>query len=76
MMLTRIFRELTRSLVTFRSDDVEDMRERMKGETGLVIVGGADDGLRVCKKKKKLEGITQSMVDRCIMVREHSLFYF
>ena len=52
-----------------RPDDVEDMRERMKTDTGLVVVGGADDQLRVSKHKKKAEGLTQSMVDRCIMVR-------
>jgi len=40
-----------------RADDVEDMRERLQGETGLVIVGGADDLLRVSKHKKKLEAI-------------------
>ena len=58
-----------------RPDDVEDMRERMKTDTGLVIVGGADDELRVSKHKKKAEGITQSMVDRCIMVmRTISIF--
>jgi len=44
----------------------------MRGETGLVIVGGADDQLRVSKHKKKAEAITQSMVDRCVVddVRE------
>ncbi len=45
------------------------MREKLRGETGLVIVGGADDLLRVSKNKKKSEVITQSMVDRCIVVR-------
>ena len=50
-----------------RSDDVEDMRERMRADTGLLIVGGADDLLRVSKHKKKAEGLTQGMVDRCIM---------
>ena len=54
------------------SDDVEDIRERLGVETGLVIVGGADDQLRLSRKKKKAECVTQSMVDRCIMdqVRE------
>jgi len=49
------------------SDDVEDIRERLGVETGLVIVGGADDQLRLSRKKKKAECVTQSMVDRCIM---------
>ncbi|XP_064631563.1 KAT8 regulatory NSL complex subunit 3-like [Lineus longissimus] len=49
-----------------RIDDLEDMREKMKAENGLILVGGTDDNLRVSKMKKKQEGITQSMVDRCI----------
>ncbi|XP_033126456.1 KAT8 regulatory NSL complex subunit 3-like [Anneissia japonica] len=47
-------------------DDIEDLRERMKAETGLVVIGGADEYLRMNRTKKKLEGLTQSMVDRCI----------
>ena len=45
------------------------MREKLKCTTGLVVVGSADDLLRVSKHKKKMEQITQSMVDRCIIVR-------
>lgn len=48
-------------------DDIENLREKMKAITGLVIVGGADERLRLSKNKKKLEGVTQSMVDRCII---------
>ncbi len=47
---------------------MEDMRERMRCPTGLVVVGGADDALRVSKHKKRMENITQCMVDKCIMV--------
>ena len=47
---------------------MEDMRERMRAGSGLVVVGGADDHLRVNKHKKHLERVTQSMVDRCIVV--------
>lgn len=47
---------------------MEDLRERMRVETGLIVVGSADDKLRVNKKKKKTEGITQSVVDRCVAV--------
>ena len=39
----------------------------MSVETGLVIVGGADDQLRMTNKKKKSELVTQSIVDRCII---------
>jgi len=50
---------------------VEDVRERMRVETGLVVVGSADDYLRVGKTKKLMEGVTQSMIDRCILVSTH-----
>ncbi len=51
------------------------MREKIRGETGLVVVGGADDLLRVCKHKKKSEALTQGMVDRCIMVSIRNSVY-
>ncbi|XP_057662812.1 KAT8 regulatory NSL complex subunit 3 isoform X4 [Diorhabda carinulata] len=52
---------------TSTQEDLEDLRERMRVETGLLVVGSADEYLRVSKKKKKQEGITQSIVDRCIV---------
>lgn len=51
-----------------RQEEMEDLRERMRVETGLIVVGGADDYLRISKKKKRAEGITQSVVDRFIVV--------
>ncbi|XP_060071274.1 KAT8 regulatory NSL complex subunit 3-like [Ylistrum balloti] len=48
-------------------DDMEDLRERMKAENGLLVIGGADSSLRVRSAKKKEEGITQVMVDRRIL---------
>lgn len=48
-------------------DDLEELRERLNVETGLVIVGAADDHLRITKAKQKIEGITQGMVDHCII---------
>lgn len=48
-------------------DDVEDFRERItKTETGLVVVGGANDHLIVSQTKQRFTGITQAIVDRCI----------
>lgn len=49
------------------TDRIEDFREQMKAVSGLVVVGGADDGLRMGCLKKRLEGVTQSMVDRCLL---------
>ncbi|XP_046562745.1 LOW QUALITY PROTEIN: KAT8 regulatory NSL complex subunit 3-like [Haliotis rubra] len=48
-------------------DDIEDLREKMKAENGLLMVGGADNQLRVSRAKKKQECVTQVMVDRCIL---------
>lgn len=50
-----------------RPDDLEELREKMMVETSLVVVGTADDYLRISTSKKILEGITQSMVDRCVL---------
>ncbi|OAD53272.1 KAT8 regulatory NSL complex subunit 3, partial [Eufriesea mexicana] len=50
-----------------RPDDLEDLREKMMVESSLVVVGTADDHLRISTAKKISEGITQNMVDRCIL---------
>lgn len=52
----------------FSQEDMEDLRERMRVETGLIVVGSADDYLRISKKKRKTEGITQAAVDKCVVV--------
>ncbi|KAK0081469.1 hypothetical protein PV325_012111 [Microctonus aethiopoides] len=50
-----------------RPDELEDVRRKMLVETSLVVVGTADDHLRISTAKIVSEGITQSMVDRCIL---------
>jgi len=50
-----------------KPDDLEELRQKMLVETSLVVVGTADDYLRISTSKKMLEGITQSMVDRCLL---------
>lgn len=48
-------------------EEMEFLREKMVAQTSLVVVGSADDCLRVCKSKRKIEGVTQSMVDNMVM---------
>lgn len=40
----------------------------MQAQTSLVVVGSADDALRVGKTKRQIEGVTQAMVDNMIIV--------
>lgn len=40
----------------------------MQAQTSLVVVGSADDSLRVNKMNRKLGGVTQSMIDNMITV--------
>lgn len=48
-------------------EELESLRERMQTSTSLVVVGSGDDSLRVSKTKRKIEGVTQAMVDNMIM---------
>ncbi|XP_014212187.1 KAT8 regulatory NSL complex subunit 3 isoform X2 [Copidosoma floridanum] len=50
-----------------RVDDVEAMRERMLVPTSLVVVGSADDQLRIPTSKKMTERLSQGIVDRCVL---------
>lgn len=48
-------------------EEIESLRERMQAQTSLVVVGSADDALRVGKTKRQIEGVTQAMVDNMII---------
>ncbi|XP_073998759.1 reduction in Cnn dots 1 isoform X3 [Rhodnius prolixus] len=52
---------------TVHVNDLEDLRERLRVQTSLVVVGGADDCLRITHSKRSADGMTQNMVDRCIV---------
>lgn len=48
-------------------EQIESLREQMIAPTALVVVGSADDCLQVSHAKRKLEQITQAMVDSMVM---------
>ncbi|XP_030388585.1 uncharacterized protein LOC115634813 isoform X2 [Scaptodrosophila lebanonensis] len=48
-------------------EEMEMLRERMQSESTLVVVGSADDALRVPKSKRRIEGVTQAMVDAMVV---------
>lgn len=55
------------NLNNFSQEELESLREKMIAETSLVVVGSADDSLRVSKTKRQIEGVTQTMVDNMVM---------
>uniref|UniRef100_A0A6B2EA73 Putative kat8 regulatory nsl complex subunit 3 isoform x4 n=1 Tax=Phlebotomus kandelakii TaxID=1109342 RepID=A0A6B2EA73_9DIPT len=48
-------------------EEIEALRENMIAQTSVVIVGSADDALRVNTKKRRIEKVTQAMVDNMVM---------
>lgn len=48
-------------------EELENFKEKISVPTSTVIVGSADDYLRINKTKRRLEGVTQEMVDNMIV---------
>ncbi|XP_050421591.1 KAT8 regulatory NSL complex subunit 3 isoform X2 [Adelges cooleyi] len=47
--------------------DLEELRVKLKCKTNHILVGGADDDLVVNHSTKMREGVTQKLVDRCVL---------
>lgn len=50
-------------------EELELLREKLNAQSTvqIAVVGGADDYLRISKKKRRLEGVTQEMTDNMIV---------
>lgn len=63
-----IFIHLLLIFVFGSQEEIESLREKMSAQTSLVVVGGADDSLRVSKLNRQMEGVTQAMIDNMVVV--------
>lgn len=48
-------------------EEIEYFREKLSAPSTLCVVGSGDDFLRISKTKRRLEGVTQEMVDNMIV---------
>lgn len=48
-------------------EEIEHFREKLTAPTSTIVVGAADDYLRMSKTKRRLEGVTQEMVDNMVV---------
>jgi len=47
---------------------MEELRVKLKCKTSHILVGGANDELVMNHSTKMREGVTQKLVDRCVLV--------
>lgn len=48
-------------------EEIEHFRGKIAAPTSMVVVGCSDDNLRMSKTKRRLEGVTQEMVDNMVV---------
>lgn len=49
-------------------EEIESLRDKMAAHTSLVVVGSADDSLRMRKMNRQTDSVTQPMIDNMVMV--------
>lgn len=48
-------------------EEIEFFREKLSAPSSTCVIGSADDYLRISKTKRRLEGVTQEMVDNMVV---------